>query len=192
MMPLTQVVPQTIEPGVRLLLADDSKDTIDLLMFKTGTLGWTATPVSSASAILQAMNESNEWYDAIVADINFFDNQSGPRISGITAIREIRKVLPDIPVIFITAFINSITKEEVKRVNAELVPKPFDIDKLYEKINDMIRWHRATRQGPREGPDRRLQSINTGDDYRRVTDRQIKPSERVMQVLAELREQSTK
>src|SRR5437868_5839919 len=53
MMPVTQVVPQTIEPDVSLLLADDSKDTIDLLMFKAGTLGWTATPVSSASAILQ-------------------------------------------------------------------------------------------------------------------------------------------
>jgi DNA-binding response OmpR family regulator len=195
MTPKNQIVPDELEQDVKLLIADDSKDTLDLLMFKTTSIGWDATPVTSASGIIQAMNDCADrgnCYDAIIADINFFDNQAGPRISGITAIREIRKVMPDIPVIFITAFINSITKEEVRRVSAELVPKPFDIDRLYEKVNDMVKWHRAAvRSKAYDGTERRLLTINRSGEYRRVDDRRIQPSQRILQVITQIRENRT-
>jgi CheY-like chemotaxis protein len=188
-------VPET-ESDVRLLLADDNQATLDLLMFKSQELGWTSTQVTSASGIIQAMNDCNteagDCYDAIIADINFFDNNVniGPRMTGITAIREIRKVLPDIPVVFITAYINSITKEEIRRVNAELVPKPFDLDSLYSKVNDMVKWHRASKLKQYAGEERRQTSLNLTGETRRAGDVLIKPSERVMQVLTQLREEA--
>lgn len=186
-------VPQYIEADVNLLIADDDRSTLDLLMYKTESIGWKGKSVTSASQILQAMDDctsEDDCYDAIIADINFFDNQSGPRMTGITAIRQVRKVLPNIPVIFVTAFINSITKEEIRRVNAELVAKPFDIDALYGQINDMVRWHRASQLGTKyKNEERRKTSVNHSGFQRRVGDKVIKPPERVLQILHQLREE---
>lgn len=182
-----------MEKNVTLLIADDNIDTLNLLMFKTESLGWKGTAVSSASQILESINDctnKGQCYDAIIADVNYYDNQPGPRMTGITAVREIRKVMPDIPVIFITAYINSIMREEIRRVHAELVPKPFDLDFLFDRVNELVRWHRNVVPQSYTGEERRHTSFNLSHHTRRVGDRHISPSPRIAAVLAQLREEA--
>lgn len=184
-----KIVPEVSMENVNLLLADDHQETADLLMYKTKSLGWTGTCVNSASGIIQAMNDTNFSFDAIIADVNFFDNQPGPRITGITAIREIRKVRPNIPVIFVTGFSNSLVREEVRRVNADLMTKPFDLEALFERVHDLIYWYRLGTLN--NSLERRGSSVNMTDHHRRVSDQRIgHPSERITNVISELRDEA--
>ena len=185
-----KTVPEVSMERVNLLLADDHQDTADLLMFKTKSLGWTGTWVTSASAIIQAMNECENCYDAIIADVNFFDNQSGPRLTGITAIREIRKVRPNIPVIFITGFSNSLIREEIRRVNADLMTKPFDIDALFDRVYQLIYWYRLATMKETH-TERRGSSVNQTEFHRRTSDQKIGyPSPTITNILSELRDEA--
>lgn len=182
-----------LEPKVNLLIADDNRDTLDLLLFKTATLGWSATSVSSASQIISAMNEcanAGSCYDAIIADVNFYDSQSGPRMTGITAVREVRKVMPDIPVIFVTAYTNTLMREEIRRLNSELVPKPFDIDFLFNRVAELVKWHRTSLPARYDGVERRTTSFNLTGFTRRATDRPLQASPRISAVLAQLRDEA--
>jgi CheY-like chemotaxis protein len=176
---------------VNLLIADDHVDTLELLRTKVRLLGWTGTFVTNASAIIEAMNTCStqgNCFDAIIADVNYFDNQPGPRLTGITAAREIRKVRSDIPIIFITAFVNSIMREEIRRVHAELVPKPFDIDQLFARVKELVYWQR-TAQVPYNGEERRKRSVNFTSNKRRATDHINGPSPRIRELLTDLRKE---
>lgn len=184
-------VPEINMEDINLLVADDDRDTLDMLKVQAELLGWNVQGATSASGIIDAVNQrqghAND-FDAIVADVNYFSNQSGPRLTGITAIREIRKARPDIPVIFITAFSNSLVREEIRRVDAELVPKPFNLDQLFQRIYALIYWHRSGL--PKyEGTDRRISSINRSGFQRRASDAQVAPSPRIMKVLDQVRKE---
>lgn len=185
-------VPEVSMEHASLLLADDHQDTADLLMYKTKSLGWEGTWVQSASGIIQAMNDCEDGrpcFDAIIADVNYFDNQTGPRLTGITAIREIRKVRPNIPVIFITGFSNSLVREEIRRVNADLMTKPFDIEALFDRVFQLIYWYRIGML--KNVTERRGSSVNLTDHQRRSSDKKIgHPSAIITEVLSELRDEA--
>lgn len=187
----------TIAPlrDIKLLIADNNAETLEMLAYKAQLMGWKAITVASASGIISAMNQSVQEgpeFDAIIADVNFFDNQPGPRLTGITAVREIRKVRPDIPIIFITAYSNSIMREEIRRVRAELMQKPFDINLLFGRTAQLVAWYRDAKLHQNyQGVERRSRSVNMSGHQRRSTDINISPNPIVSGVLAKLRDEAT-
>ena len=158
-----------------ILFADDDDDTLRLLEFMAQRKGWRYATARTAREILDRVNalcDEHECFDVIVADINYFDSDpdSGPRLTGITAALEIRKTHPNIPIVFISAYANGIIREQVREVNGEIMPKPFDIDILFRRLEFLVSWVRVTRNKECDGPDRRRNSVNFSDNQRRKTD----------------------
>jgi len=66
-----------------------------------------------------------------------------PGLTGIQASRRIRKISPDIPIIFLTAYDRTQPLEaEVYEANAELINKPFRISVLSQAIQKALHPHR--------------------------------------------------
>ena len=181
-------VPATdvLTPDVRVLFADESKDTIATFKHITNRLDWKGTYVSSATELIEAVNgllASHTTLDAIVADINYF---TGPRLTGITAAREVRKAMPNVPIVFISAYVTSIIKEEVRRVKAEIYQKPYDPQQLLMRLAQMIYSNRLATANSYTGENRRRNSVNRTINARRVTDTIISVPERIIQTLSEV------
>lgn len=185
-----------MQVNVNLLFADDDQGTLDLLRAKTRAMGWTGDYVRSATQIINAVNinctNSDQEYDAIIADVNYFNSADEPRLTGITAARELRKVRPDVPIIFISGYVNSILREEARRLFAEIVSKPFDLDKLFDKIDDMVNWHRLSRTDGYEGLERRIMSVNLTNHERRGTDKLLSVPIRLENAITEAKQKGTK
>lgn len=179
-----------IPEDVHILFADNDDKSLKNLEIQAKKLRWTGEYVSSATQIINAVNincvNSHKRYDCVVADINYWNPDDGPRLTGITAARLIRKVRPDVPILFISEHVNSVIREEVRRIgDAEIFAKPFNIDKLFRRISQLIIWDRLTNQGLNVIEDRRHNSINRSEESRRSTDQMITVPERIQTIIQE-------
>lgn len=173
-----------IKYQVHILFADDDIETLALMKWKCESLGWVGKYVSNAVEIIEAFNASETRFDAVVTDINFSRDINFPSVTGISAAREIRKISKNVPIIFVSAYGNSMIREEARRVNAEIVDKPIEnINKFFDDLARLIRWYRGA-TGRYDGPERRKVSINRTDYRRRVTDRLIVPSKTIQAVIS--------
>lgn len=182
---------------IRVLLADDDEDQLAMMDFVAKSKGWETVCVTTAQAIIDAVNEQMDEcdFDAIVTDVNFLDvsKREGPRLTGVSAIRQIRKVKDDIPVLFVTAYVNSIMREEARRVSAEIISKPImDVFKLFEHIENLVIWHRLSTMRDYEGEEKRVNSVNRTSNRRRKTDRIIESPQILRTIISEVREEEHK
>lgn len=182
----------SIEKIPYILFADDDEIMLNLLKFHIDSRGWKADYVKTARDIVDSINtncqENEPCYDAVVADINYFnDKESVPRLTGITAAAEIRKSHRDIPIVFLSGFINTLTTEQIKSVNATSMVKPVDIDILFAKLEDLIKWNRAADFDRYIGNNRRRNSVNRTNFTRRSTDTCIRIPKVLENVIEEVR-----
>lgn len=171
--------------GIRVLFADESEETIKVFKRVITSLGWDGIYVNNAVDMINTVNNllsKDLTLDAVVADINYF---TGPRVTGITAAREIRKAMPNVPIVFISAYVTSIVKEEIRRVNAEYFAKPFDIETLFIRLSHLIYWNKITTSKEFTGLDKRKASINRSNHLRRATDYILSTPQRIKQSLEE-------
>jgi CheY-like chemotaxis protein len=127
-------------PDAKVLFADDHEDTLSFMKEKSEQVGWDGDFVSNPQEVIMAFNRSCEdhakCYDCIVLDINYEGQVStdGLRFTGVSVAREIRKTRPDIPIIFVSAWLNNMTREEIRRIGAEALTKPIDPNRLFGLI----------------------------------------------------------
>lgn len=156
--------------GIRVLFAGNSAQTIDIVKHVIKELGWNAVYVDSALGIMNAVNNIRAeglTLDGVVTNLQFI---AGPRLTGITAIRELRKVLPNVPVIFLSPYVTTMIKEEIRGVGAEIVQKPANIESLFIKLAQLIYWYKLGIIKEYRGLERRHNSVNRGTEYRRSSD----------------------
>lgn len=175
--PEALVPPNKVLENVRILFADKDESVLALFREAITYLGWVGDYTDSVTGIIKLVNENclngdSQCYDAIVSGVNFF-SEDGPRLTGITAARQIRKVRPDVPIIFVTSYVTSMVKEEARRLNAELLPKPIDVIDVLRKVSQLVYWNRLATGNKYEGDDRRKQSLHFGTENRRATDQTI-------------------
>lgn len=171
--------------GVRVLFAEDEDSVISAFDAHMRERGWHGIYVPNAIEMMNAVNLVNASeliLDGIVADIKFV---SGPKLTGITAVREIRKILPNVPVIFISDYVTSIIREEVRRVEAEIIQKPFDMGPLFARLSQLIYWNRLV-TAKYGGEDRRRNSVNRSEFHRRASDYVLSTPERIAETLKEV------
>jgi CheY-like chemotaxis protein len=188
--------PQDERPFV--LFADDDPSILDIFKYMAGQKGWRADTATTAREVIEKVNEHctdvGQCYDCIVTDVNFMDNQAGPRLSGITAIAQIRKKYADVPVIVYSAYLNSMMRDEIKSLgNAEAVEKlarynkggQTDIISVVERVERIILWAKKRYTGP----DRRLASSGQyeGEKRRQSDHENIRVPEVLEQVMTEAR-----
>ncbi len=113
-----------------LLLEDDTVLADILLDFLSETYSVTHT-YSMKEAL--SLSEENS-YDLYIFDINVPDGD------GITLLRELRSFHDETPTIFITAFQDiKYLKKAFERGANDFIRKPFDLEELYERIENIKR-----------------------------------------------------
>ncbi len=174
---------ETILEDCRILFADESQELLGQFELCTNKLHWSGVFVRTATQMMDAINNLLNvglHLDAIVADISYNEN-----ITGITAAREARKAMPNVPIIFVSTYVTSIIREEVRRVDAEIIQKPFDVTTLFIRLSQLIYWNRLATDRAYAGENNRHNSINRTGHSRRVTDYVLSTPDRISQTLKE-------
>lgn len=131
--PLTaKVVPirPTRPPStVRILLVDDQESVLLSLSAGLASSGYQVATASSASDAIQRLCEKPP--TLLLTDIRM------PGTSGLELVAQVRKTHPSLPVIMMTGHANDEELESGK-YGAQLLLKPFTIDKLQKAINSAL------------------------------------------------------
>lgn len=124
--------------GMRILLAEDNELNAEIAMAILSDKGFEVEHAADGEAAVAMMAASAEGqYDLILMDIQM------PKLNGYEATRRIRKLAhpyqAEIPIIAMTA--NAFDEDKHRTVLAGMnahVPKPFDVDKLYDTIEEVL------------------------------------------------------
>jgi two-component system response regulator AtoC len=115
----------------RILVVDDEKDLAEYLAEELTIEGYhTATAYDGVDAVLNAIE--NEW-DAVLMDIRM------PKLDGIGALKIIRRIKPDLPIILFTGQANQSEMMASKRLGAfTCLLKPITTDHLFKTLNQVL------------------------------------------------------
>ncbi|MBU1172020.1 MAG: response regulator [Proteobacteria bacterium] len=114
---------------VKVLIADDEKEYTETLATRLELRGFSVTPVFSGQSALDIMEKVD--FDAVVLDVNM------PEISGLDALKIMKKLKPLTPVIMLTGegTVNNAI-EGMKQGAFDFLLKPADTDLLVQKITE--------------------------------------------------------
>lgn len=121
-----------------ILIAEDDDEMRSLLVYWLRNEGYDVTACCDGIDLLEQVTEKLENdeplpYKLIISDIRM------PWVTGIEILKGMRDYIGMPPVILITAFGDSATHETAKALGAATVlNKPFDINDLMTKVNDLI------------------------------------------------------
>lgn len=176
-----------------IIFADDDPGTLDVYAAYVKSFGWSADYAKTARDLINQVNENcgtaGRCYDALVCDVNFFDEhpENGPRITGVTAAKVIRETLPDLPVVFVTAYSSYLVRNVVNDIGGELFQKPVDFELLFARVAYLIRWSRLVTP-PEIKDERRVEGINKTPNQRRRTDGGLRVPAILEEAISEVRQ----
>lgn len=117
----------------KILIIDDEKDVVAELLLRLEAEGWEILAAYDGEEGLKKTRDQKP--DLVLLDIVM------PKLSGYQVCRKIKDdpEIKEIPVIMLTAKSDASTKFTAKDIGSEgYVTKPFDSEKLVEKINKLI------------------------------------------------------
>jgi len=113
--------------GLKLLVAEDNN--VNMLVLRTFLQKWNVTFDEVTNGVDTLIKFNSNEYDVILLDIEM------PVMDGYTAIKEIRKMDAEIPVIaFTAAFYDNMQTDLLQRGFTDHLHKPFKPNDLYNKI----------------------------------------------------------
>ena len=114
-----------------ILIVDDERDIVDYLVEELQDEGWeTGGAYDGVEAVLKIL--SGGW-DALLMDIRM------PRLDGISALKIIRRLEPDLPVLMFTGQAGKGEISESVNLGAfTCLPKPMRMEKLVATIEQML------------------------------------------------------
>ncbi len=116
----------------RVLLLDDEESLIKWLSYALEQKGYNVFATTEPEHALKRIKE--EKFDCVISDIKM------PQIDGFEFLRRIRKIYPDVPVIFITAYGSMESAINAIRDKAsDYILKPFAIDELVLRLKANLR-----------------------------------------------------
>jgi DNA-binding NtrC family response regulator len=124
---------------IRVLVVDDDAVLRRLITDQTALMGFDSAPASSGEEALEALSKSD--FDVVLLDIRM------PGLSGLDALREIRRVEDAPEVIMLTADTSLPTGLEAMRLGAyDYLTKPFTLDEIEAVIRKADEKRRLVRQ----------------------------------------------
>jgi CheY-like chemotaxis protein len=111
-----------------ILLADDDPDTLLVLRDRLESFGYPVTTVSNGLEAVEAVRRVD--YSGVIMDIKM------PDMDGLEALRAIKRLRPEMPVIMITSIREKVMDALAQGAEACLL-KPVDPDRLREALD---RW----------------------------------------------------
>lgn len=106
-----------------VLVVEDHADTLDLIAEMLRRFGYQVrTAVTAAQAVRSVAADRP---DAILLDVKL------PDAAGVAGLEQLRRVLPDVPIIMLTANTDAaVARETLKRGAFDYITKPFDVDRV--------------------------------------------------------------
>jgi DNA-binding response OmpR family regulator len=127
---------------MKILIVDDDAIVIRSCTRILEAEGFEIFCVSSADEALVVVRE--RCFDLLLIDVIM------PRHSGMYPIPELRKVLPDVPIIVMSGYPTPETISEVLRLGADrFIPKPFRPDELMKTIRQVSQKNTGQGAAPR-------------------------------------------
>jgi CheY-like chemotaxis protein len=159
-----------------ILFAEDYEDILQSELMMAEMRGWEAIGVTTARGMIEVFNSlcanpsGSCCIDCIVADIQFHHSGNGPRLTGIGAVNSIRQSYPNIPVLYYSGYVNTMTLDLIRAQKSEYVEKASDPRELFDRIETVIK---SGHNSGYTGVERRRTSINRHGYRRRVTDKPV-------------------
>ena len=117
--------------GGRILLVED-EDMVRAVAERALTrAGYTVTSASDGDEGLELV-EGGAAFDLIVSDVVM------PAMDGPTMVREIRKLAPDLPVLFMSGYAEEQLRKEIDIANVHFLPKPFSVQQISDKVGGVL------------------------------------------------------
>jgi len=106
-----------------VLVVEDHADTLDLIAEMLRRFSYQVrTAVTAAQAVRSVAADRP---DAILLDVKL------PDAAGVAGLEQLRRVLPDVPIIMLTANTDAaVARETLKRGAFDYITKPFDVDRV--------------------------------------------------------------
>lgn len=122
----------TTDAPFRILLADDEKDFVEMLLLRLEAVGHDVTPAYSGDECLKILEQKT--IDVVILDVKM------PGMDGIETLKEIKKEHPEIEVILMTGHGSIEAANEGKAFGAyDYLLKPADFNMLLEKMAEALK-----------------------------------------------------
>ena len=117
--------------GGAILLVED-EDPVRIVAERALTRqGYEVTCARDGEEGLELVEEGGR-FDLVVSDVVM------PSLDGPAMAREIRRIAPDLPVLFMSGYAEEQLRKEIGIANAWFMPKPFSVQQLSEKVGDVL------------------------------------------------------
>ncbi len=122
--------------GGRVLLVED-EDTVRAVAERALVrAGYTVTAASDGEEGLElvqaALKEGSKAFDIVVSDVVM------PVMDGPAMAREIRKLVPEMPVLFMSGYAEEQLRNEIGITNMHFLPKPFSVAQISDKVGAVL------------------------------------------------------
>ena len=118
--------------GGKLLLVEDEDMVRAVAERALVRAGYTVTAVSDGEQGLAAVANGDTEFDLIVSDVVM------PAMDGPAMARAIRKVKPDIPILFMSGYAEEQLRNEIDIDNMHFIPKPFSVQQINAKVSEVL------------------------------------------------------
>jgi two-component system cell cycle sensor histidine kinase/response regulator CckA len=122
--------------GGRILLVED-EDPVRLVAERAlSRQGYEVTSARDGEDGLEAMRaalEAGEGFDLVLSDVVM------PALDGPSMAREIRKLAPEMPVLFMSGYAESQLRGEIDLENMHFIAKPFSVAQISDKVDEVLR-----------------------------------------------------
>ena len=117
--------------GGRVLLVED-EDMVRTVAERALTrAGYTVTSASDGDEGLEIV-EGGAAFDLIVSDVVM------PAMDGPSMVREIRKIAPNLPVLFMSGYAEEQLRKEIDIADVQFLPKPFSVQQISDKVGAVL------------------------------------------------------
>lgn len=94
--------------------------------------GYNVLEAASGEAGLEILLESNEPIDLLISDVIM------PSMDGPTLVKEARKHMPDLPVIFVSGYAEDVFRQNLEAEEFLFLPKPFSLKDLASQVKSIL------------------------------------------------------
>ena len=117
--------------GGRVLLVEDEDMVRAVAERALSRAGFTVTTASDGDEGLEIV-EGGARFDIVVSDVVM------PAMDGPSMAREIRKLMPEMPVLFMSGYAEEQLRKEIDIANVQFLPKPFTVQQITDKVGAVL------------------------------------------------------
>ena len=127
------VLPARDLTGKGTILVVEDEDPVRLFACRAlANKGYKVLEAASGEAAMEILMSEGEEVDLLISDVIM------PTMDGPTLVKEARKKLPDLPVIFVSGYAVDVFRKNLEAEEFRFLPKPFSLNDLAEEVKSIL------------------------------------------------------